>query len=135
MIPRYVPLTRRKPLRERPASELGRPDRLTREAVHERDEGLCVVCGRGGLIHLHHRRPVRAGGSRAPEVHAAANLVSVCAGCHRRIHARPAWARDAGLLLPAGADPEAVPVRVHGRGLVLLSNDGGIADTDAVVRA
>jgi hypothetical protein len=63
MIPRYVPLVRRKPLRSRPVSELGRPDRLTRETVHERDE--------------------------------------------------------------------AVPVRVHNRGLVWLSNDGGLAEADA----
>ncbi len=126
MIPRYTPLSRRTPLRSRPVSEPGRPHRLTREAVRERDGGRCVVCGRGGLVHLHHRRPVHAGGSRNPAVHASANLVCVCAGCHRRIHARPAWARDAGLLLPAGADPEAVPVRVHGRGLVRLGNDGGL---------
>lgn len=135
MIPRYTPLTRRKPLRSRPLSGAGRPGRVTREAVHERDEGRCVVCGRGGLVHLHHRRPVRAGGSRDPQVHAAANLVTVCAGCHRRIHARPAWARDAGLLLPAGADPETVPARVYGRGLVRLSDDGGLtgaADTPAL---
>lgn len=135
MIPRYRPLVRRRPLRSRPVSEAGRPDRLTREAVHARDEDRCVVCGRGGLVHLHHRRPVRAGGSRNPEIHAAANLVCVCAGCHRRIHARPAWARDAGLLLPAGADPETVPVLVHGRGLVLLNNDGGIAVAAAVPTA
>jgi hypothetical protein len=128
---RYVPLSRRTPLRSRPTDETGRPSRETRELVQARDGGLCVVCGRGGLVHLHHRRPVGAGGSRDPEIHGAANLVCVCAGCHRRIHNRPAWAREAGLLLAAGADPQKVPVRAHGRGLVLLDNDGGSIGTEA----
>ncbi len=125
MLRRYTPLV------SRPVSEAGRPSRVTREAVEERDGGRCVVCGRGGLVHLHHRRPVRAGGSRNPDVHAASNLVCVCAGCHRRIHARPAWARAAGLLLTAGADPQAVPVRIRGRGLVRLSDDGGLTQASA----
>jgi hypothetical protein len=123
---RYVPLYRRTPLRARPVDEAGRPSRETRETVMERDGYRCVVCGHGGLLHLHHRRPVGAGGSRDPEIHAAANLVCVCAGCHRRIHNRPARAREAGLLLPAGADPQAVPVRIYGRGLVRLTDDGGL---------
>lgn len=134
MIRRYTPLTRRKPLVSRPVSEAGRPSRVTRELVEKRDGRCCVVCGRGGLVHLHHRRPSRADGSRDPRVHAAANLVTVCAGCHRRIHGRPAWARDAGLLLRAGADPEAVPVRVHGRGLVRL-NDDGVPGTEVSAEA
>jgi hypothetical protein len=127
---RYVPLSRRTPLRSRPVDEAGRPSRETRELVQARDGGRCVVCGCGGLLHPHHRRPVGAGGSRNPEVHAAVNLVSVCAGCHRRIHARPAWARAAGLLLAAGADPRAVPVLVHRRGLVRLTAAGGVEAAD-----
>jgi hypothetical protein len=134
MIPRYVPLSRRTPLRPGRVAEAGRPSRVTREAAEERDGRRCVVCGRGGLVHLHHRRPVRAGGSRDPQVHGAANLVCVCAGCHRRIHARPAWARAAGLLLASGADPGAVPVYVHGRGRVRLAGDGGLARADAAGR-
>lgn len=123
---RYVPLSRRTPLRSRPVAETGRPSRVTRELVQERDGGRCVVCGRSSLLHLHHRRPVGAGGSRRLQVHAAANLVCVCAGCHRRIHTRPAWARGEGLLLAAGADPQAVSVRIHGRGLVRLTAAGGL---------
>jgi hypothetical protein len=123
VIPRYVPLARRKPLVSRRTDEAGRPSRVTRELVEDRDGRRCV----DGLVFLHHRRPVRAGGSRNPAIHAAANLVCVCASCHRRIHARPAWARSLGLLLTAGADPELVPVCVHGRGRVRLSDDGGLA--------
>lgn len=123
---RYVSLARRTPLRSRPVDELGRPSRETRELVQARDGHRCVVCGQGGLLHLHHRRPVGAGGSHSRQVHAAGNLVCVCAACHRRIHARPAWARGEGLLLAAGADPQAVPVRIHGRGLVRLTAAGGL---------
>jgi hypothetical protein len=113
---RYVPLSRRTPLRSRPTDKTGRPSRETRELVQARDSGRCVVYGRGGLLHLHHRQPAGAGGSRNPEIHAAANLVCVCAGSHRRIYNRPAWARGAALLLPVGADPQTVPVRICGGG-------------------
>jgi len=111
---RYVPLSRRTPLRSRPTEETGRPSRETRELVQARDGGRCVVYGRGGLLHLHHSRPAGAGGSRNPEIHAAENLVCECASCYRRIYNRPAWAREAALLLPVGADPQTVPVRIRG---------------------
>jgi hypothetical protein len=38
----------------------------------------------------------------------------------------------AGLLQACGADPSAVPVRVHGRGLGRPGNDGGITEAVAV---
>lgn len=124
---RSTSLVRRTPLRSRPVDPAGRPSRVTRELVQARDGGRCVVCGIRGLVHLHHRRPVGIGGSRDPRIHAAANLICVCAACHRLIHNRPAWARDCGLLLPLGADSCSVPVRVHGRGLVLLTDSGSAA--------
>lgn len=119
------------PARRCPADVARRPSRVTRELVEDRDGRCCVVSGRGGIVHLHHRRPVRSGGNRDPQTHSPANLVCACAGCHRRIHGRPEWAREAGLLLRSGADPAAAPVRVHGLGLVCLHPVGGLMQATA----
>ena len=54
-----------------------------RLAVLERDHYQCQVCGTTNQLQLHHWVFRSAGGG-----HDAANLVTVCAADHNRIHAR-----------------------------------------------
>jgi len=48
-----------------------------REEILERDGRLCRACGAAGRLHVHHRRP----GVNDREL-----LITVCAGCHARLH-------------------------------------------------
>lgn len=48
-----------------------------RAAVLERDAHCCQACGSESLLHVHHRHP----GVHDPEW-----LVTLCAGCHARVH-------------------------------------------------
>lgn len=122
-----APLRRRTPLQT--VALTGRPDQLTRQTVLERDGFCCVGCGRGGWLHLHHRVPLGRGGSRDPLAHSPANLLSVCAVCHDRIHhVSPAQARLLGQLVRRGVDPALVPMFTVLRGLVFVTADGWYAD-------
>lgn len=48
-----------------------------RSAVLARDARRCRICGSRDFVHVHHRRP----GLHDPEW-----LVTLCAGCHARVH-------------------------------------------------
>lgn len=53
----------------------------TRRAL---DDRRCTRCrARGVLLHVHHRRAVRAGGE-----HALWNLTTLCGPCHETVHGR-----------------------------------------------
>lgn len=130
---RHKPLKRRSSLRSWSGRVSG-PDQLTRAVVLDRDGGVCVVCGRGGvLLDPHHRRPVGRGGSRDAQVHSPSNLICLCRRCHDWIHEHPRLAREAGFLVSRGVDPLLVPVRIAVRGLVFLTADGGLVDVADVV--
>jgi len=47
--------------------------------------GVCEVCGRYGLTHLHH--VFEGAGRRRIDINP---IIEVCPDCHRKIHARPA---------------------------------------------
>lgn len=49
--------------------------------VRRRDGWKCRQCGRRGMLHVHHKRPVSRGGWHWP-----INLVSLCPSCHERAH-------------------------------------------------
>ncbi len=111
------------------------PDRTTVDAVLERDQHSCIVCGLGlcgerGLDwSIHHRKRRSQGGDNSP-----ANLISVCghgtAGCHGAIHATPGWARDfGGWLVKGSEDPARVRVLVEaGSHWVYLTADARYSD-------
>jgi hypothetical protein len=119
-----------RPLRPKPTTNTG-PDRLTVDAVLERDMHSCVVCGlglagvRGVDWSIHHRIRRSQGLDNTPP-----NLISVCGngtqGHHGAIHAEPGWAREFGGWLLRGTEtPLVVPVLIdHGSRWVYLTADG-----------
>jgi 5-methylcytosine-specific restriction endonuclease McrA len=75
---------RRAPAASRREEPGGVPGRL-RRAVMERDRFRCRAAGcRGtGFLAVHHVVPRERGGGNTLE-----NLITLCAGCHRVLHAR-----------------------------------------------
>lgn len=53
-----------------------------RQAVLDRDDNRCVVCGSNWRLELHHVVYRSQGGG-----HDDANLATLCQRCHQRIHA------------------------------------------------
>jgi len=64
-----------------------------RREVFERGEGLCEFCLSAHMTDVHH-----IGGRGGPDPHRLENLIGLCAGCHRRAHGEPVWARSVGLM-------------------------------------
>ncbi len=87
------------------------PKQSERDLVRGRSGGLCEfrACTRAAE-QMHHRRPRRMGGSTAPDVNGAANLVDLCAWHHRWVEFHRTAAAAMGLLLSARANPARVPV-------------------------
>lgn len=52
-----------------------------REYIRDRDDYCCAECGVVDRLQLHHRRPIRQGGT-----HRLENLVLLCASCHSEAH-------------------------------------------------
>jgi len=77
-----------------------------RDAVIERDRGLCVWC-LGPGAEVHHRRLKGMGGSSEDYDHPA-NLAVLCS-CHALVHGHSKWARHVGLIVsrsaPLPSDP------------------------------
>jgi 5-methylcytosine-specific restriction endonuclease McrA len=63
-----------------------------REQVWERAGGVCEFCRGAEMTDVHH-----LAGRGGPDPHRLGNLIGLCAGCHRRAHAKPVWARQVGL--------------------------------------
>lgn len=121
-------------LRSGPASIGPTPAEV--EAVEDREQHSCVVCGRwlepdgrGSSWSIHHRQRIRTNNRLS-------NLVAVCGGadvpgCHQEIHADVAKAELAGWLVRRGFDP-ATKVMAHSQfGWVLLDDDGGWTRVEA----
>ena len=126
---------RQAPSEPRGATKKPRPTGWTqdvRAAVQARSQGRCEIQSPdclGPATNVHHRLPLRMGGSSNPAVRTAANGLNVCghgntSGCHRWLDHNAAEAGDAGWKLRAGSDPAAEPVIIAGRGLTWLTDDG-----------
>jgi len=77
-----------------------------REEILERDGRLCRACGAAGRLHVHHRKP----GINDREL-----LITVCAGCHTRLHRLAAlriWIPELLVALWAEQHP-GVPVQLQ----------------------
>jgi 5-methylcytosine-specific restriction endonuclease McrA len=64
-----------------------------RRQVFERGNGVCEHCRNAPMGQVHH---IEGRGGADP--HRLSNLVGLCAPCHERAHANPAWAREVGLM-------------------------------------
>ena len=109
------------------------------ELVIERDDGKCFAqvthhnwARRGEQIH--HRKPRRMGGSTAPGINEAANLIYVCANCHVWIELHRESSYLHGYLVNAHDDPKTVPILRYGQVAVLLDNQGGYTEFVAMPR-
>ena len=132
---RRSPLARRTPLR--PTRRSTGPDRLTVDAVLERDRHSCAVCGhglsgaRGWGWSIQHRRPRRAGGDPRPDTNLPSNLIPVhgsgTTDCHGRIESHRAESYENGWLLHGGDVPsqQAICHAVHG--WCYLTDDGRVS--------
>ena len=56
-----------------------------RQTVLERDGRRCQICGAGKLVEAHHIDALGFGGSEEKDV--AENMITLCAGCHGKVHA------------------------------------------------
>lgn len=77
-----------------------------REEILQRDGCLCRACGAADRLHVHHRQP----GRNDREL-----LITVCAGCHARLHrlaALRAWLPDLLVALWIEQHP-GVPVQLQ----------------------
>lgn len=106
------------------------PSQQVRELVWTRSGGRCERCGTAltGMVSLHHRRARGAGGSRDAATNSPSNLLYLCGsgvnGCHGWIESFRLMSYGSGWLVHSWDDPARVPVDVHGRGPVLLTDDG-----------
>lgn len=106
---RRTTLRVRSPRRSRFEAEL---DAVT-PVLGARSQGMCEaqllgVCA-GRAVHRHHRKRRSQGGGNE-----LANLVHCCEPCHTFLHAHPAVAYAAGLLVFSTDDPADVPLRAWG---------------------
>jgi HNH endonuclease len=115
---RVTPLLRRGPIRRAPTPgrrAYGAELDAQRPKVERRSMGRCEArlpgCRTWGNVVHHRKRRSQLG------TNDLANLLNVCSPCHRLIHANPATAHLAGMLVKAHEDPADVPVLVGVREL------------------
>lgn len=101
------------PVRPQRARRDTDPPRSARLAVAARSGGICERCRKARAVHVHHRQPKQAGGTRRRLAHALFNLLHVCFRCHAEIHGDPAKSYKAGWLVLSGGDPALVPLRTR----------------------
>lgn len=106
------------------------PSRDIVDAVLERDQYSCFVCGvglgprRGQDFQVHHRRARRSGGSQLDDTNQPQNLLLLDPDCHARIESERTAAYEGGWLVRQQADPLEVEVLRHALTWVLLQGDG-----------
>lgn len=101
-----------------------------RDQVDQRSMGRCEICGAYPGTEYHHRRPRRAGGSRAADTGTASNCLLLCSAagtskCHEFVESRRALSILMGWLLTQYATPAVNSVVYRGE-RVFLTEGGGI---------
>lgn len=93
-----------------------------KRVVRDRDRNTCWKCGgRGSSLDVHHRKPKQMGGADSLTTYGLANLVSLCRGCHSRVHANPAESEGLGFILGQISDPAKIPFLARGESIVLTN--------------
>lgn len=114
------------------------PDKLTVDALRDRSEGCCELCGhplhgeRGRDYHVHHRRPRRMGGSQLPDTNSIENLLLLDASCHERVESERTAGYAGGWLVRQDGIPATVAVLIHGKRWCLLTDDGEYRPVETV---
>jgi len=102
------------------------------EAVLERDQYSCFICGvglgpaRGRDFQIHHRRARRSGGSQLSDTNLPQNLLTLDPDCHARIERERTAAYEGGWLVRQQGNPLEVEVLRHALEWVLLKDDGTV---------
>jgi hypothetical protein len=125
-------LSRSQPLRRvamtRTGPKPGTEEKDARAIVRERSGGWCEMrltgCA-GRATDFSHRIGQGVGGPDTPS-----NAMDACRICHSWCHARPAEAKDLGLMLESWQDPTLEPVAYQNAGLVMLDDRGGLWPVD-----
>ena len=97
---RRTPLRRTKPLKAKPSQRL-EPERPLATWCE-----LQLVGCQGRAVHRHERKRRAQGGDGSE-----ANTLSLCASCHRRVHAAPFMAYANGWMVEHWLNPADVPVK------------------------
>lgn len=132
---RYTALRQQSPTNTKRAKPTG-PDRNTVDAVLERDQHSCGLCGhglsgqRGRDWSVQHRRPRRMGGDTRQDVNLPSNLFAVhgdgVSGCHGRIESHRAESYENGWLLHDRDVPSQRPICHAVHGWCYLTDDGRV---------
>lgn len=125
------PIRRKRPTPRRSwlrTDDHNQPWRDVRAAIWARSRGRCEICSRPliAAFEAHHRLTRRFG----PDC--PCNALALCRDCHHiSVHGHPEKARHRGWIVPRTSilAPATVPVRLAGRGWVLLSCDGTLDST------
>jgi 5-methylcytosine-specific restriction protein A len=94
--------------------------------VLRRAQEMCERCGCPRVEQIHHRKPRGAGGTRDPLINSPANLLALCADCHREVERDRTVSYEQGWLVHRYADPTTTPVWLAFKGYSLLSPEGTI---------
>lgn len=101
----------------------------TRKRILERDNGICVRCGREA-VDVHHRLRKGMGGTKKENInYGAGNLVSLCRDCHAYVHAHPRESYRTGFLVASWDSPEGTQI-VTKFGTIMLHPDFTVEQTE-----
>lgn len=90
---------------------------------------LCEICESWDDCQVHHRRPRAMGGSRREDTNSPANLLLLCADCHRNTESRRGEALNNGWLVRQADSPAQIAVLVdNGSRWVYLTSTGEYSD-------
>jgi 5-methylcytosine-specific restriction enzyme A len=108
------------------------PDAQTINTVMIRACWRCEICGQeiggsGAQYEVHHRRARAMGGTLRPDTNSTANLLLLCADCHRQVESRRAEALRNGWLVHQYALPACVAVLITRDRWCYLNDSGGYA--------
>lgn len=96
-------------------------EKQVREAVLERSQGLCERCGKRAYLTIHHRLKRSHGGPDS-----LSNCVAVdgsgTTGCHGEIESHPNDSEASGFHVRPWQTAEDIPILLHGKRWVKLSN-------------
>jgi hypothetical protein len=100
-----------------------------RDALHQRANSCCEICGAAGATNAHHRKNKSQGGTGT-----LSGLLLLCgsgvSGCHGVVTLNPLWAARFGYTIRS-YENTSKPVLLDRHGWVRLFDDGGLEHVPA----